>query len=126
MSLLEPEDLAYMRETQAEARTVPADLKRRAQGITASGGRTDSWQAAEPVMIRLDGQPSRVPDRIAALVGTDQPVKITMDLVECRSGDIVAVSATEEYVLVTDNDSDRWATAQVVWARRTKRPARVL
>lgn len=124
MTLLEPEDLAYMRETQAEARPVPADLKRRVQGTTASGGRTDTYQTAEPVNIRLDGKPSRIPDRVAELVGTDQPVKITMDLVECRAGDVVAVTPTEEYVLVTDSDPDRWATAQVLWARRTKRPAR--
>jgi hypothetical protein len=124
VSLLEPEDLAYMRETQAEARPTEAQLRRQTQGTSPSGGRTSGWSAPEPVAIRLDGTPSNVPAAVVAVLGSAKPVKITMDLVDVRDGDTLEVTATEVYTLVTEADPDRWATAQVVWAKRTKWPAR--
>lgn len=117
--MLSPEDLAYMRETQAEARPTAAELVRRSQSGTASGGRTDSWADGEPIQIRLDGKESSIPAQVIALVGSAKAVKIVMDLVEVRSGDVIRVSSVEEYQVVTDGDPDQWATAQVVWAKRT-------
>lgn len=122
--MLSPEDLAYMRETQAEARPTAAELVRRSQGPTGSGGRSDSWAAPEPIQIRLDGKESSIPAQVVALVGTSKAVKIVLDLVEVRSGDLIRVSGVEEYQVVTDGDPDQWATAQVVWAKRTKVPPR--
>jgi len=113
-----------MRETQAEHRPTAAELLRRVQGTTASGGRTDSYQEPEPVMVRLDGQEKNVPPQVTAVVGSGKAVKIVMDLVEVRSGDLIRVSAVEEYQVVTDGDPDQWATAQVVWSRRVKEAPR--
>lgn len=117
--LLTEADLAFMRATQADARPTPAELRRRTQAPTASGGRGDTMSDPEPINIRLDGRESMVPPQVLAAVGSAKPVKITLDLVEVRSGDTITVSPTEVYQVVTDGDPDRWATAQVVWAKRT-------
>lgn len=124
--MLDAEDLAFMRETQAETRPTPAELKRRVQGTSASGGRVDTFQDGVPINVRLDGQEKNVPDQVTAVVGAGKAVKIVMDLVEVRSGDVVVVSPTEEYTVVTDGDPDQWATAQIVWSRRTKEAKRAL
>ncbi len=124
VSLLEPEDLAYMRETQSEARPTEAQLRRRVQGTTASGGRGDDFQDPVPVDIRLDGRALNVPAAVLAVIGSGRPIKVTMDLVEVQSGDTLTISDVEVYQIVTEPDPDRWATAQVVWAKRTKFPPR--
>lgn len=121
---LSAEELAYLRETQAEARPTEAQLRRRTQGTTASGGRADTWSDPEPVDIRLDGREQNVPQHVLAVVGGAKPVQVTMDLVDVRSGDTLEVSVTEVYQVVTEPDPDRWATAQVVWAKRTIFPKR--
>lgn len=123
--MLSAEDLAYMRETQAETRPTEAELLRRVQGPTPSGGRADTWQDPEPIMVRLDGQEKNVPEKVTAVVGSGKAVKVVMDLVEVRSGDLIRVSPVEEYQVVTDGDPDQWATAQIVWTRRIKEPPRV-
>lgn len=122
--MLSEAELAYMRETQAQDRPVEASLRRRVQGTSASGGRVDTFQAPELVAIRLDGKESNAPASVLAVIGGGKPIKITMDLVEVRSGDTLEVSATEVYQVVTDGDPDRWATAQVIWAKRIKWPVR--
>lgn len=124
MSLLDADDLAYMREAQTETRPTAAELRRRSQGPTPSGGRGDTWQDPEPVDVRLDGKESNVPDAVTAILGSTEPVKVTMDLVEVRAGDTITVSATEVYQVVTDGDPDDWATAQIVWAKRIVWPVR--
>lgn len=121
--MLDPEDLAFMRETQAEARPTPAELIRVTQGTTPSGGRGNNRAEPVPVNVRLDGRDQEVPAQVTALVGGGKAVKVTMDLVEVRSGDIIRVGVAE-YQVVTDGDPDEWATAQVVWARQTKAPPR--
>lgn len=118
--MLDADDLAMMRETQAEARPTEAELARRVQGTSASGGRTDSFQDPEPIAIRIDGKETDVPAAVTAVLAGAKPIKITMDLVDVRSGDVITVSATEAYQVVTDADPDKWATAQIVWAKRTK------
>lgn len=123
--MLSADELAYMRETQAEARPTEVQLRRRIQATTASGGRSDTWEDPEPVAVRLDGVPSNVPAAVVAVLGAAKPVKITMDLVDIRDGDTLEVSPTEVYQAVTDADPDRWATAQVIWAKRIKWPPRV-
>lgn len=122
--MLTPEELAYMRETQTATRPTEAALVRRTQGTTPSGGRGSVDAEAVPVDVRLDGRESNVPPQVVAVVGGGQAVKVTMDLVEVRSGDLIRVSATEVYQVVTEADPDEWATAQVVWARRTVWPSR--
>ncbi len=118
--MLDSDDLAYMRSTQAETRPTAAELKRRVQGTSPSGGRVDTWQDPEPIQVRLDGLEKNVPPQVVAIVGSAKAVKITMDLVEVRSGDVITVGPAEEYQVVTDGDPDQWATAQVVWAKRVK------
>lgn len=121
--MLTPEDLAYMRETQAESRPTEAELVRVSQGITPSGGRGNVYAEPAPIQVRLDGREKEVPAQVTALVGGGKAVKVVMDLVEVRSGDILRVGPAE-YQVVTDGDPDEWATAQVVWARQTKAPPR--
>lgn len=122
--MLTDDELAYMRETQADARPVAAELSRRAQGTSASGGRTDAFQDPEPVDIRLDGRGLNVPPAVLATISSGKPIKITMDLVDVQEGDLLKVSDVETYRIVTPGDPDRWATAQVVWAVRTVFPKR--
>ena len=120
--MLSAADLAYMRETQAETRPTAAELLRRTQTTSPSGGRTDTLADPEPIQVRLDGQESNVPTRIAELA-SGKPVKITMDLVEVRAGDLIRVGQAE-YQVITTGDPDEWATAQVVWGQQTKEPPR--
>lgn len=123
--LLSAEDLAYMRATAAEARPTAATLSRRVSVRTPTGGQSDTWDAGQPVDVRLDGSPDKVPEDLAARYERGDLVKITMDQVyDVRDGDRVSVSPTEVYEVVTSGDPDRWATAQVVWARRITYPAR--
>lgn len=124
--MLSEDELAYMREVQAEARPVPASLKRRVQGTSPSGGRSDDFQDPEPVDIRLDGRAQNVPASVLAVVGGGRPIKVTMDLVDVQAGDLLEVSTVEVYRIVTEADPDRWATAQVVWAVRTTFPKRTI
>lgn len=122
--MLSEDDLAYMRETQEEARPIEAQLRRRVQATSPSGGRSTTFQPDTPVGIRLDGRALNVPAAVLAVVGSGRPVKVTMDLVEVQAGDELVVSDVEVYQIVTEADPDQWATAQVVWAKRTTFPPR--
>lgn len=121
--MLTEADLAMMRETQALTRPTDAELVRVTQGTTPSGGRGNVEAEPEPIKVRLDGREKEVPAQVTAVVGGGKAVKIVMDLVEVRSGDIIRVGASE-FLVVTDGDPDEWATAQVVWTRQTKAPGR--
>lgn len=126
MDLLNAEDLAYMRATQADARPTAAELARRVTGRTPTGGTTTTYGEAVPVDVRLDAAADEVPETLAARLGTASPVKVVMDLAyDVRDGDRLTVSAVEVYEIVTDGTPDRWATAQIVWAKRTVYPPRV-
>jgi hypothetical protein len=121
--LLDAYDLAYMRETQAEARPTEAELVRMTQGTTPSGGRGNVPATPEPIQIRLDGKEKAIPQVVTALAGSAKPVKVVMDMVDVRGGDIIRVGATD-YQVITDPDPDEWATALVVWTKKVKGPAR--
>jgi hypothetical protein len=123
---LTAEDLAFMRATQAEFRPTPAVLFRRTSGRTASGGQSDTFPTdGDPIQVRIDGNPDRVPAIIGDRLAGADAVKITLDQArDVRQGDQVRVTPAEVYTLVSEGDPDRWATAQVVWARRTVWPAR--
>lgn len=121
--MLTPDDLAYMRETQALARPTEASLVRITQGTTPSGGRGNTEAEPEPIQVRLDGKEKAVPQVVTALVGSAKAVKVVMDLVEVRVGDIIRVGATD-YQVITDPDPDEWQTAQVVWTKKVRGPAR--
>ena len=124
--LLSPDDLAYMRATQAEARPTEATLVRRVSTRTSTGGQTDTWPGpGDPVGVRLSGGADQVPEVLAARYAQDDLVKITLDLVyDVRKGDRLLVTDTEAYEVVTSGDPSRWATAQQVWGRRYLYPAR--
>lgn len=121
---LTPSELAYMRETQAEHRPTPADLTTQTLTPDGAGGRTRVWGAPAPIAVRIDGQPDEIPANIADRFQGGTAYKITTDLVDIRAGDRLTVSATEVYEVVSDGDTDRWATAQVVWAQRVTFPLR--
>jgi hypothetical protein len=121
MPPLTDDDLAYMRETQAEHRPTEATLRGRTEVPDGMGGTTTGNGAEATVGVRLDGNSNEAPDALQALHGGDL-VKVTMDLVPVFQGDTIELSATEAYEVVTNGDPDRWATAQVVWAVRTAFP----
>ena len=121
---LDDDDLAYMREVQAEHRPTAATLSLRTAVPDGAGGRTLGWGAGEPVAVRIDGTPDKVPEAVSARLEGGTAVKITMDLLDVRSGDRLTVSASEVYEVISDGDPDAQATAQVVWARRIVFPAR--
>lgn len=124
-SLLTPEDLAYMRETQASTRPTEADLARKVTVRTPTGGTTSGYPSSEPVAVRITSSPDEVPAVLAAQYEGGTLAKVTMDLVhDVRSGDRLTVSPTEVYEFVSDGTPDEWATAQIAWARRTVHPAR--
>lgn len=123
--LLGPDDLAYMRATQAEARPTPAVLKRRMVVRLADGGSRDSWGPGEPLNVRIDANPDEVPAEAAGRLRGGDAYAITLDLVlDVRSGDHLDVSPAEGYEIVSDGNPDQWATAQTVYARRYLFPTR--
>lgn len=123
--MLSDEDLAYMRATAADARPTPADLLRRTATRTPTGGTAVGWGDPEPVMVRINGTPDEVPQPLADRFEGGTLVEVTMDLVlDVRAGDRLDVSPTERYEVISDGAPDAWATAQVVFARRTVYPAR--
>lgn len=122
---LTPDELAYMRDTQADHRPTPATFVRKVIGRTPTGGEVAQWGAPEPVMVRIDGTPEEVPQALADRWEGGTLVGLAMDLVrDVRDGDQVRVSLTEVYEVVSDGDPDRWATAQTIYARRIARPSR--
>lgn len=132
--LLTQADLAYMRETQAESRPTTLVLQRIRSQRSASG---DSTRApvgvAELLQARVWDTPDEVPQALADRFEGGTLVKMSIDIVpDVRSGDLLATATPDgslgvdpSYVLVSDGEPDEWATAQIVWARRTDRPARV-
>lgn len=125
MSPLSDDELAYMRETQAEHRPTPATFDRRTSVRSRDGGMTDTWVGAEPIQVRLDAAKDHIPSALADQYGLASLTKITLDQArDIRSGDRITVDASEVYQVVTDGDPDRWATAQVVYGVRQTFPAR--
>jgi hypothetical protein len=117
---LDAEDLAYMRETQAEHRPTQANLIPRAEAPDGMGGTTTTEGDPQPVAVRIaraEDIPEALADRYGASVLT-----ITMDLVTVTAGDKITVSAQEVYEVVSDGALTEWTTAQVVLAVRTAWP----
>lgn len=126
MEGLRAEELAYMRETQAEHRPEEAHLLRRTTVRSPSGGQSDTWPGeGQLVAVRIDGAKDHVPDQLAAKHGLDNMAKASLDLVhDVRSGDRLKVTDSEVYQIVSDGTPDDWATAQIVWMVRIVWPAR--
>lgn len=118
---LDAEDLAYMRETQAEHRPTQAEFRPRAEAPDGMGGTTTTAGDPQPVAVRI-ARAEKIPDAIAERYGAGV-LTITMDLVTVTSGDTITVSATEVYEVVSDGALTEWTTAQVVLAVRTVWPA---
>lgn len=117
---LTDDDLAYMRETQAEHRPTQASLVRRTETPDGMGGTTYANGAPTPVAIRV-AHAEDVPEVLADRYGAGI-VTITMDLATVTSGDRITVSPTEAYEVVSDGAIGAWTTAQVVLAHRTTWP----
>lgn len=119
--MLTGEDLVYMRETQAQAREVPAVLTGWETGARDALGEPGRVSLpGVPLMVRLDGTPDVVPVSVAGRLTGGDAVKIVTDLVPVRAGDVLYVGTDEAYEVLTDGDPDRWATAQVVFGRRVR------
>jgi hypothetical protein len=113
--MLTDEDLAYMRETQAEVRPTEATVRIATPGGSdGMGGRTaPTLSDPEPIQVRVDDNPD-VPADLAGRY--DVPlVKIVADLVPMPVGSLIAVPG-RTWKVVTTYDVDEWATAQVVYA----------
>ena len=118
---LTDEDLAYMRETQAEHRPTQATLVRRTEVPDGMGGTT--YQDGDPTPVAIRVAPSEdVPEVLADRYGAGI-VDLTMDLAIVTAGDRITVNATEAYEVVSDGAIGEWTTAQVVLAVRTAWPA---
>lgn len=118
---LDADDLAYMRETQAEHRPTQATLVRRTEVSDGMGGTTTSDGGSQPVAIRVS-QADEVPEALADRYGVGL-AEVTMDLVTVTAGDAIRVSPTEAYEVVSDGPIGAWTTAQQVYAVRTSWPA---
>lgn len=122
---LTADELAYMRETQADHRPTEAVLSRRSSGRDATGGQVDTWDDGDPVAVRVNSSPDRVPEALAARYGLAGLAKVSMDLVlDVRAGDRLVISPAETYEVVTEGEPDAWTTAQTVWVNRLTYPAR--
>ena len=115
--MLDPEDLAYMRETQDEARPTAATLLRGGGLVDdGMGGWVPSEGTEQAVTIRLSG-PDVVARRVGDMYGPDA-LRCVLDVVEVRKGDTIRVSDAEAYEVVSEGDPSEWATAQVVYVVR--------
>lgn len=120
--MLTEDDLAYMRETQAEHRPTAATLQARSEVPDGMGGTTTgNLGNPVPVQVRV-AQADKVPEVLADRYGVGV-VSVTMDLVTVQSGDTIRVSATEVYEVVSDGAIGAWTTAQQVLAVRTAWPS---
>jgi head-tail adaptor len=116
--MLDAEDLAYMRETQALVRPTAAVLAVKASTRDGMGGTTDTWDWANPVPVQVRlHDPDDVPADLAEQYGSTELVKVTMDLVDVKAGDRLRARGFT-YQIVSQGDPDEWTTAQVVWAVR--------
>lgn len=117
---LTADELAYMRETQAEHRPTAADLRRRTEESDGMGGTNTTEGDPQPVAIRVS-QADSIPEALAERYGAGV-VSVTMDLVTVTSGDSLTVTPTEKYEVVSDGAIGAWTTAQEVLAVRTAWP----
>lgn len=118
---LTDDDLAYMRETQAEHRPTAATLQGRSEVPDGMGG-TTTGNAGEPQPIQIRVSPTDdIPEVAADRYGLGV-LTVTLDLVPVQAGDTIRVSSTEAYEVVSDGAIGAWTTAQQVLAVRTAWP----
>lgn len=133
MSLLSPDDLAYMRETQAGTRPTAAELFALLESAPdGMGGHGHTYTAADdgqPISIRVwkvqDNTASGgVPQDLAARYAVADLRKVVTDLVATKPGDLIHDMETDRWLeVVTYGEAEEWTTAQIVWATPTgKRP----
>lgn len=116
--LITDEDLAYMRETQAEARPTEATARIATPGGSDGMGGTTAatLSAAQPIQVRLDDDPD-VPADMAGKY--DVPlVKMVTDLVDLPAGSRIDIPGKGSYTVVSTYVVTEWTTAQVIWAHR--------
>lgn len=117
---LNDDDLAYMRETQADHRPSTATVHRATRTSDGLGGKAETSASGEVVAIRIDSE-AEVPDAIATEFGVNV-VRVTADLVSLNHGDVLQVEGGPSYRIVSDGDMDPWTTAQRLWAVRQEPP----
>lgn len=110
---LTPDDLAYMRETQADHRPTEASLVPQASSSTPLGGRNRTGGTGVPIAIRIDSE-AKIPESIATEFGVNV-VRVTADLVPIVSGDLLVVADVGTFKVVSSGDTDSWTTAQRLW-----------
>lgn len=126
MALLNDDDLAYLRETQAEVRPTTVDHHRaRAAASDGMGGQTGGgWDDPVPIAVRITQVEDKasgddVPQALADRFGLADLVQVTTDLTPMAPGDYLHDTARARwYVLVSYGEAQDWTTAQVVWAAR--------
>lgn len=132
MSLLGPEDVTYMQETQADARPTQATWFQVAEQPDGAGGYVTGSASGVSTMVRFvsrEGRSER--DRIPAAVADRYDVtsltKIVCapDVVPTAGDQFRDVETDRDYQVVTNGETDEWTTAVVVYAIRTDRPQEV-
>lgn len=125
VSLLDDDDLAYLRETQAGVRPTPVDLFRRTGSVPdGMGGRKDAYaDDPEPIMVRLTNPPSTtsggdVPQNLAQKYRATDLTQVHADLTTLHVGDRLVLTDGTRYDLVSDGAITDWTTAQVAWATK--------
>lgn len=124
MALLDDDDLAYVRETQAEVRPTEVNYYAHTPGASdGRGGRTNgTWAAAEPLAVRItqvqdSATSDDVPTALAARYDVADLVRVTSDLVSLKPGDYLHDQARDRwYAIVTHGLPQDWTTALQVWA----------
>lgn len=119
--MLTDDEIAYMRETQDEARPTRAVFRSRVETPDGMGGADITPGEPVPVTIRVAAA-RNVPDSIAQSRQGSTILTVTMDLALCRPGDTLTVTPDEEYEIVSDGSIAEWTTAQRVYAVRLTWP----
>lgn len=120
--MLDAEDLAYLRETQAEVRPTEVDLYRRtAPQSDGMGGRTGGgWSDPNPIAVRIvqgNQTTDDLPQDVASRYATTDLHKVTADLVTIGDGDhLHDVARGRWWRVVSDGVAQDWSTALQVWA----------
>lgn len=133
-SLLDDADMAYMRETQAGARPTAANHYPFSDKVPdGMGGHVTGWPALDdgaPVQVRIvrvndNTSSDNTPRDLAARFGATDLLKVVVDLVEVKAGDLLHdLDRDRWYELVSDAETQEWTTAHIVWAVRTDKRAR--
>lgn len=126
MSLLDPEDVAYMRATQREAQPSAALLFRRTRTSDGKGGYTYAYPTTpdDVLPVRLNQAADQtsagdVPENLAQKYQATDLTRVHADAdgPRLRVHDRIRVLGVD-HVIVSEAEPAAWTTAQIVWAVR--------